>query len=185
LNTISQKLITKQTIGAFTLINIAYIASYTLVAGFLAPLQSLIFPSFTTTISLLFLPHGIRILSAYYYGWKSFFILLPSTYFMWMISVYGFGIPLHPMQPVLSGISCVLGVKIISKRFNYNLNKDMFFIIFAGLIGSLLNGLLNSWFMNNMFLTIQILGYVFGDVLGLIALTFLFSQTLKFINSFK
>ena len=104
---------------------------------------------------------------------------------MWMITFYGFGIPLHPMQPVLSGVSCVLGVKIISKRFNYNLNKDMFFIIFAGLIGSLLNGLLNSWFMNNMFLTIQILGYVFGDVLGLIALTFLFSQTLKFINSFK
>jgi len=86
----------KQMIGSFAIISIAYIASYTLVVGFLSPLQHLIFPTFTTSISLLFLPHGIRILAAYYYGWKSFFLLLPSMYFMWVITVYGSGVPLHP-----------------------------------------------------------------------------------------
>ena len=109
MNTFAQTLISKKTVGSFAMISIAYIASYTLVVGFFYPLQSLIFPTFTSTISLLFLPHGIRILAAYYYGWKAFFLLLPSMYIMWIISVYGVGVPLHPMQPVISGVSCVLG----------------------------------------------------------------------------
>ena len=119
----------KQMIGSFAIISIAYIASYTLVVGFLSPLQHLIFPTFTTPISLLFLPHGIRILAAYYYGWKSFFLLLPSMYFMWVITVYGSGVPLHPIQPLISGVSCVLGIMIVSKKLTLNFRADLKFIL--------------------------------------------------------
>ena len=107
----------KQVIGSFAIISLAYIASYTLVVGFLSPLQHLIFPTFTTSISLLFLPHGIRILAAYYYGWKSFFLLLPSMYFMWVITVYGSGVPLHPLQPLISGVSCFLYYDRVKKTY--------------------------------------------------------------------
>ena len=177
-----QKNQTKIFIGAFSIISFSYIASYTLVAGFLAPLQSLLFPNFTTTISLLFLPHGIRILAAYYYGWKSFFLLMPASYFMWIISVYGANIPLNLAQPIISAVSCILGIKIISKRLTFNLRKDILILVLAGVIGSILNGLFNSLLMNDTFLSIQVLSYIFGDVLGQIVQMLLFFQTLKFIN---
>ena len=172
----------KLLIGAFSIISFSYIASYTLVAGFFYPLQTLLFPNLTTTISLLFLPHGIRILAAYYYGWKSFLLIIPAAYFMWIISVYGFQIPLHPIQPIVSVLSCILGIKIISKKLTYNFREDIPFLIIAGIIGSILNGLFNSLIMNDTFLSTQVLSYIFGDVLGQIVLMLLFFQTLKFIN---
>ena len=110
------KKITRETTGAFIIISVAYIASYTLVAGFIAPLQGLILPTFTTSISLLFLPHGIRVLAAYYYGWKALPLLLPSMYLMWFITVYASNIPLHPLSPLLSGIACIIAVKFIFKN---------------------------------------------------------------------
>jgi uncharacterized membrane protein YeaQ/YmgE (transglycosylase-associated protein family) len=172
----------KLLIGAFSIISFSYIASYTLVAGFFYPLQTLLFPNLTTTISLLFLPHGIRILAAYYYGWKSFLLIIPAAYFMWIISVYGFQIPLHPIQPIVSVLSCILGIKIISKKLTYNFREDIPFLIIAGIIGSILNGLFNSLLMNDTFLSTQVLSYIFGDVLGQIVIMLLFFQTLKFIN---
>lgn len=172
----------KLLIGAFSIISFSYIASYTLVAGFFYPLQTLLFPNLTPTISLLFLPHGIRILAAYYYGWKSFLLIIPAGYFMWIISVYGFQIPLHPIQPIVSVLSCILGIKIISKKLTYNFREDIPFLIIAGIIGSILNGLFNSLLINDTFLSTQVLSYIFGDVLGQIVLMLLFFQTLKFID---
>jgi hypothetical protein len=177
-----QKTEKKLLIGAFSIISFSYIASYTLVAGFFYPLQSLLFPNLTSTISLLFLPHGIRILAAYYYGWKSFLLLIPAAYFMWIISVYGFQIPLHPIQPIVSVLSCVLGIKIISKKLTYNFREDIPFLIIAGIIGSILNGLFNSLLMNNTILSTQVLSFIIGDLLGQMVLMLLFFQTLKFID---
>ena len=177
-----QKNESKLLIGAFSIISFSYIAGYTLVAGFLAPLQSLLFPGFTTSISLMFLPHGIRILAAYYYGWKSFLLLMPAMYFMWMISVYGFNVLLHPLQPIVSILSCILGIKIISKKLTYNFREDIPFLIIAGITGSILNGLFNSLLMSNTILSPHVLNFIFGDILGQIALMLIFFQTLKFIN---
>ena len=177
-----QKNESKLLIGAFSIISFSYIAGYTLVAGFLAPLQSLLFPGFTTSISLMFLPHGIRILAAYYYGWKSFLLLMPAMYFMWMISVYGFNVLLHPLQPIVSILSCILGIKIISKKLTYNFREDIPFLIIAGITGSILNGLFNSLLMSNTILSPHVLNFIFGDGLGQIALMLIFFQTLKFIN---
>ena len=180
-----QKNESKLLIGAFSIISFSYIASYTLVAGFLAPLQSLLFPGFTTSISLMFLPHGIRILAAYYYGWKSFLLLMPAMYFMWMISVYGFNVLLHPLQPIVSILSCILGIKIISKKLTYNFREDIPFLIIAGITGSILNGLFNSLLMNNTILSPHVINFIFGDVFGQVILMLLFTQILSFINSFK
>ena len=175
----------KLLIGAFSIISFSYIASYTLVAGFFYPLQTLLFPNLTTTISLLFLPHGIRILAAYYYGWKSFLLIIPAAYFMWIISVYGFQIPLHPIQPIVSVLSCILGIKIISKKLTYNFREDIPFLIIAGIIGSILNGLFNSLLINNTILSIQVLSFIIGDVLGQMVLFLLFYQILKFISLYR
>ena len=185
MNTFAQTLISKKMVGSFTMISIAYVASYTLVVGFFYPLQSLIFPTFTSTISLLFLPHGVRILAAYYYGWKALILLLPSMYIMWIISVYGVGVPLHPIQPVISGVSCVLGIMILSTKITRNLRKDLKLLLIAGIFGSVLNGLFNSLVVNQNFFTSDAFYFIIGDVLGLIVFMLLFSQTVRFITSLK
>ena len=75
---------------------------------------------------------------------------------MWIISVYGANIPLHLAQPIISAVSCILGVKIISKRLTYNLREDILLLVVAGIIGSILNGLFNSFLMNDTFLSTQV-----------------------------
>jgi hypothetical protein len=110
------------------------------------------------------------------------FFIIPASYFMWIISVYGANIPLNLTQQIISAVSCILGVKIISKRLNNNLREDILILVLAGVIGSILNGLFNSLLMNDTFLSTQVLSYIFGDVLGQIVLMLLFFRTLKFIN---
>jgi len=104
---------------------------------------------------------------------------------MWIISVYGFQIPLHPIQPIVSVLSCILGIKIISKKLTYNFREDIPFLIIAGIIGSILNGLFNSLLINNTILSIQVLSFIIGDVLGQMVLFLLFYQILKFINLYR
>ena len=104
---------------------------------------------------------------------------------MWIISVYGFQIPLHPIQPIVSVLSCILGIKIISKKLTYIFREDIHFLIIAGIIGSILNGLFNSLLMNNTILSTQVLSFIIGDVLGQLVLFLLFYQILKFISLYR
>ena len=179
------KKITRETTGAFIIISVAYIASYTLVAGFIAPLQGLILPTFTTSISLLFLPHGIRVLAAYYYGWKALPLLLPSMYLMWFITVYANNISLHPLSPLFSGIACIIAVKFVFKNIKHIIEKEWKLLLLAGLVGSFLNGLSHSFLVHKSFLTTSLIGYTIGDILGQILLMIMFIYILKFIKLFK
>jgi uncharacterized membrane protein YeaQ/YmgE (transglycosylase-associated protein family) len=85
----------------------------------------------------------------------------------------------------VSVLSCILGIKIISKKLTYNFREDIPFLIIAGIIGSILNGLFNSLLINNTILSIQVLSFIIGDVLGQMVLFLLFYQILKFINLYR
>ena len=85
----------------------------------------------------------------------------------------------------MSVLSCILGIKIISKKLTYNFREDIPFLIIAGIIGSILNGLFNSLLINNTILSIQVLSFIIGDVLGQMVLFLLFYQILKFISLYR
>ena len=59
----------------------AYIIAFFLTFGALMPIQKLFFAEFYSHASLLFLPHGVRVLSAWLLGWRSVFALLPGVVF--------------------------------------------------------------------------------------------------------
>ncbi len=44
------------------------------------PLQNLFFPEYPSRASLLFLPHGVRVLAAWLLGWRAIFALLPGVF---------------------------------------------------------------------------------------------------------
>ncbi|WP_331251847.1 hypothetical protein [Ruegeria lacuscaerulensis] len=46
----------------------------------LMPLQNMFFPEYPSRASLLFLPHGVRVLSAWLLGWRAIFALLPGVF---------------------------------------------------------------------------------------------------------
>jgi len=179
------KIFSQNNVGALLILSLAYITSYTLTNGFIVPLQSMLLPHYTTTISLLFLPHGIRILAAYYYGWKAFFFLIPSTYLMWFIAVYGVEVPLHPLQPITSVLSCIVGVKIISKNRIGRLEQEWKTLLLGGLIGSILNGITSSYLVNSDIIISSLFGYILGDMLGQIVLMIMLLYMFKFLRMFE
>ena len=71
----------------FLIVSVAYILTFSLTFGFAFPLQQLLFSGVSTQVSLLFLPHGVRVITLYFYGWRGVFYLLPASYLMILLSV--------------------------------------------------------------------------------------------------
>lgn len=62
---------------AASVLSALYIWSYYLTVALVAPLQSSLHPELV--MSLLFFPHGVRVLAAWFYGWRSIAFLLPGA----------------------------------------------------------------------------------------------------------
>ncbi|WP_170608390.1 hypothetical protein [Ruegeria arenilitoris] len=58
----------------------AYVIASVLTFEMLMPLQNIFFPEYPSHASLLFLPHGVRVLSAWLLGWRSIIALLPGVF---------------------------------------------------------------------------------------------------------
>ena len=179
----------KKEIGNFLIVSAAYIASYTLVGGFTVPLQTILLPDFTTSINLLFLPHGVRLLAVHYFGWKAIPLLLPSSYLMWALTVFGTDITIGPLQPLASLVACFVGYKLVALLISGSKarlgRQEWKLLIAAGILCSFLNGLANSLLQGSSQLSLDIFGYLIGDVLGQIALMLGLIYILKFIRLFK
>lgn len=59
--------------------SLSYVAASLVVFKVVAPVQDLFFPQFNSHASLLFLPHGVRVLSAWLLGWRAVPALLPGV----------------------------------------------------------------------------------------------------------
>ena len=55
----------------FLIASIAYVVSMALTLGFVFPIQSMLVPASFLEVGLLFLPHGVRVLAFYFFGWKA------------------------------------------------------------------------------------------------------------------
>ncbi|WP_298937076.1 hypothetical protein [uncultured Ruegeria sp.] len=58
----------------------AYVVVSILTFEVLMPLQNVFFPEYPSRASLLFLPHGVRVLTAWLLGWRAIFALLPGVF---------------------------------------------------------------------------------------------------------
>ncbi|CAD0186447.1 hypothetical protein RUESEDTHA_03355 [Ruegeria sp. THAF57] len=60
--------------------SLAYVVASFLTFEVLMPLQNVFFPEYPSRASLLFLPHGVRVLAAWLLGWRSIYALLPGVF---------------------------------------------------------------------------------------------------------
>ena len=179
----------RDTLTTFVIVSFAYIISYSLTSGFVYPIQTTLLPDVSEKTGLLFLPHGVRIIAVYYLGWKAILFLLPSTYLMWYLSVYGNGLDLNVYQSVVSLISCYLGVKLTEliafvKPSTLDLAAWKYLII-AGVIGSLFNGIGLTALQHEAEFAWNVLGYVIGDVAGLFASLLILMYVFKFLRHYR
>ncbi len=70
----------------FIIITVIYSISFGLTIYWLLPVQQMFAPEMAAFASLLFLPHGVRVLSAWLLGWKSIVLIAPVALFThWLI----------------------------------------------------------------------------------------------------
>lgn len=168
------------------IISIAYIVSFSLTMSIITPLQSVFLAEIPPNISILFLPHGVRVLSAYYFGWKSILYLLPSSYFMYFLMIKTQGNIMPVAAPMVSIFAAYVGVKLISlapffssNEFNMSAWK---WLLLAGFFASIFNGLGLGLLQSEFNLTLQILGYAIGDVSGQLILMICLIYYFRYIH---
>jgi uncharacterized membrane protein len=126
----------------------------------------------------MFLPHGVRILALYFYGWRGILYLLPTCWLTEMLAQEQTGVALIPS--VVSLLFYYLGVQLVRILFSDTISvsfviKDWKLMFWGGVVGSIFNGLgltlLNQTYkstVDNSALLLEVMGFVVGDVLGLI-----------------
>ena len=162
----------------FLIVSVAYIVTFSLTFGFVFPLQQLFFSGISSQVGLLFLPHGVRVLTLYFYGWRGMFYLLPASYLMILLSVEQTGQDL--LAPLVSLVCCYLGMQFIRIVFSDTISvslkpQDWKIMLLGGVAASIFNALGLALLdhgqdsvVSNFTRLFEVLGYVTGDVLGLV-----------------
>lgn len=169
----------KLNLSLFVIVNVSFIAAYTMVAGFILPLQQILLPSIAAEMfSVMFLPHGIRVLAIWLLGWRGALYLIPSAYLMWAISVFGIGLELDVWSPLVSMAAVYAGVFLVRYIAGLPSQENSLHVswrqcLLAGLVASLFNGLALSILIAGDVDWYLTAGYSFGDILGQIVMMLL------------
>ena len=158
-----------------------YPASYILVAVVIAPAQAALLPGISAFASLLFLPHGVRVLAASLLGVKS----IPAVVLGELAGNYLFWPPTDPVTLVMSALIAgsvtwvvfeALRALDVNAFYRHLTDEPPSFhtLLLAGIIASAANAfLLTSLVAGNMdgskVLTLMA-AFVLGDVTGLLAM---------------
>jgi hypothetical protein len=152
-------------------ITLAYAFLTVLSLKLLLPLQFYVFGELPYSISLLFFPHGLRIIVAYFYRWQSIPYLFPVSLYY----ALQFHYPEAPFTTVLLVAVLVSSVGyigliialIIKSIFFPGLpeRKDWITMLIAGGCASVLNTLGHKFLLGIK--DALVLGYLIGDISGL------------------
>ena len=142
-------------IAPFFVISSAYIFAYFLTFAAVMPLQDAVLPAFGNYASLLFLPHGVRVVAAWLYGWRSIVFLAPGAVVTHSY-LYGFsGFSLDYMMAVFFGVFCaalsfwffaLVGMDFRLQRSSKVNWRD---VMLAGVVASVLNSVGTKIFCNS------------------------------------
>ena len=164
-----------------------YILAIGLNISTLTPIQSQIAPQIPDNISLVFLPHGVRVLTIIYFGWRGILYLFPAVTIVGYLSVLaGENVFLLIGSAVVSLGSCYIGV-IVTFYFYRKWRKKQKMtwreFTIAGGVSSVLNALGLSLLQHEVPSPLLFLGYFIGDTLGLIALLILLMLALRIFRT--
>ncbi|WP_235962957.1 hypothetical protein [Ruegeria haliotis] len=135
------------------------------------PLQNMFFPEYPSRASLLFLPHGVRVLSAWLLGWRAIFALLPGVFLVFAV-LGGADVFLQSrLMAIVIAVTTAPAVFYVLKWVGWDLfprpdRKPCWICVMGvGVITSILvSGLTNLAFNSA---TAEYIAYLIGDISGL------------------
>ena len=160
----------------------SYFLAFATTFAVVMPVQDAVLPAFGNYASLLFLPHGVRVIAAWMYGWRSLLFLAPGAVLTHSYLYGSAGFSLDYMVAVFFGVFCaalsfwffaLLGMDFRlykSDRVNW---RD---ILLAGGAASVLNSLGTTIFFDNDLPTAsaRFVGDVTGMVVSIVLLMLIF-----------
>ena len=171
------------------LVTAVYMLAMVMTFAVLMPLQLDILPVFPNHASILFLPHGVRILSAWLYRWRSVPILIPGSF----LGHFYLDGALHytPAEFFASsaGLVCAVLVFDILRRLGVDLypakGKRVHWLelVLAGGLASVINGIGTAIFYGNDIVTAS--ARFIGDVAGVTVALFLLVLALRIVAWFR
>lgn len=166
----------------FVIIAVVYAVCHGLTALVITPMQSMIIPEATVFASLLYLPHGVRVLATWAMGWRAIApIIAGSSAATWLftpaneLTLLGAGL----LQSILVGALCAFVAFELARLAGFNfycgrakrLNWKCLILIAA--ISSVINSVGQTFIFAGVIGLDQLIGvlvvYAIGDLLGLVA----------------
>ncbi len=149
----------------------AYLAAFFFTFKVLMPIQGLFFPEFTSQASLLFLPHGVRVLTAWLIGLRAIAALTPGV-FLAFLYIAGLGV-FEPSR--LAAIAVAVTVAPLTFLFFKSIGQNLephpdrrpcwICIMGAGIIISVVSSVLTNVAFGS--LPGDYFAYLIGDISGL------------------
>ena len=168
----------KLNLSLFVIVSVSYIAAFTVTNGFILPLQKILLSDVPVIFSVMFLPHGIRVLAIWLLGWRGALYLIPPSYLMWAISAFGDGIELDVWSPLVSMAAVYAGVFLVRYIAGLPPQENPLDVswrqcLLAGLVASLFNGFALSILIAGDVDWYLMAGYSLGDIIGQIVMMLL------------
>ncbi|QJF51820.1 hypothetical protein [Roseobacter ponti] len=165
----------------FFTIALIYAFCYGLTANLITPVQQIFLSEETLFASLMYLPHGVRVLSVMLYGWRAIPALMAGNF----LSVYLFAAPevlerdlIQIVVPVTlassSGWIAFEIFRLFGKDYYASENRSLHWrqIVLVGMLASVVNSLGQSILLGQVFALVDnsfvFLMFAVGDLLGLL-----------------
>ena len=179
----------------FGFIFLAYLGLASVQQLVIMPIETMLVERNVALVSLLYLPHAVRVLGAWMYGPKSILALIPAAICEDFFARSGTG-PLTqadiiiPMvgalcAPVAFELMRVVRIDIYPKSTGVISWRSL---VFAGLLSSIINSFFSTLFLEGRFPiedTFDVLTrFIIGDVIGLVIVLFVSVGLLKMFRKF-
>ena len=180
----------------FVLIFLAHLGLLTVQYLVIIPIETMMVECNATLVSLLYLPHAVRVLGAWMVGPKSILALIPASicgYFFIIRPDTGAFTPADFIIPMIGALCAPVAFELM--RF---VRIDVYpkstgviswrTLVFAGLLSSIVNSFFSTLFLEGQFPiedTFDVLTrFVIGDVMGLVIILLLLLSLLKAFRRF-
>ena len=177
----------------FTAIFVAYVALWSIQYFLIFPLEAQALGQTAALVSMIYLPHAVRVLAAWMIGPKSIFALLPASFVTYLALYDGTESPglLDFAAPVIGALCAPVALELM-RIVKINVYPQEVGIIswrtlvFAGFLSSILNSFFQTLALEGKFpieATFDILTrFVVGDVAGLVVVLFLLVGMMKLVR---
>lgn len=161
--------------GAFTVA--AYVLSHGITALLITPLQERVVPEITVFASLVYLPHGVRVLSTWLCGWRAVLpLLIGSVIADFLFTPVEIRDLLHTViiQSWLIGVLCAPLAFELLRRLGAPADPRALtwrWLLVAGIVASVINSLGQTYVFSGLMKASEVIPvvllYALGDVVGL------------------